>query len=68
LGVLTWARASALAWLLFAIVLVLTIFLFKSAGSWVYGPGRPMTAIARRSRDRCRSIAPRHAALGGGIG
>jgi multiple sugar transport system permease protein len=31
--------ASALAWLLFAIVLVLTIFLFRSAGSWVYEAG-----------------------------
>jgi multiple sugar transport system permease protein len=31
--------ASALAWLLFAIVLTLTIFLFRSAGSWVYEAG-----------------------------
>lgn len=28
--------ASAMAWLLFVIVLVLTIILFRSAGSWVY--------------------------------
>ncbi|MGH2446049.1 MAG: carbohydrate ABC transporter permease [Candidatus Limnocylindria bacterium] len=31
--------ASALAWLLFVIVLVLTIFLFRTAGSWVYEGG-----------------------------
>jgi multiple sugar transport system permease protein len=31
--------ASALAWLLFAIVLGLTIVLFKTAGSWVYAGG-----------------------------
>jgi len=31
--------ASALAWLLFAIVLGLTVFLFRSAGSWVYEAG-----------------------------
>jgi ABC-type sugar transport system permease subunit len=28
--------ASALAWLLFVIVLGLTIILFRTAGSWVY--------------------------------
>ena len=28
--------ASALAWILFVIVLVLTLLLFRSAGSWVY--------------------------------
>jgi len=31
--------ASALAWLLFAIVLVLTVVLFRTAGSWVYEGG-----------------------------
>jgi multiple sugar transport system permease protein len=31
--------ASALAWLLFAIVFVLTLLLFRSAGSWVYEAG-----------------------------
>jgi multiple sugar transport system permease protein len=31
--------ASALAWLLFAIVLTLTIFLFRTAKSWVYEGG-----------------------------
>ena len=31
--------ASALAWLLFVIVLALTILLFKTAGSWVYEGG-----------------------------
>jgi multiple sugar transport system permease protein len=31
--------ASALAWLLFAIVLGLTILLFRTAGSWVYQGG-----------------------------
>jgi len=31
--------ASALAWLLFAIVLVLTIGVFRTAGSWVYEAG-----------------------------
>ena len=31
--------ASALAWLLFAIVLILTILLFRSAGGWVYEAG-----------------------------
>jgi multiple sugar transport system permease protein len=31
--------ASALAWLLFAIVLTLTVFLFRSARSWVYEGG-----------------------------
>jgi multiple sugar transport system permease protein len=31
--------ASALAWLLFAIVLTLTIILFRSSGSWVYEAG-----------------------------
>jgi len=31
--------ASALAWLLFAIVLTLTVILFRSAGSWVYEAG-----------------------------
>jgi len=31
--------ASALAWLLFVIVLVLTILLFRTAGSWVYEGG-----------------------------
>ena len=31
--------ASALAWLLFVIVLALTVFLFKTAGSWVHEGG-----------------------------
>jgi multiple sugar transport system permease protein len=31
--------ASALAWLLFAIVLVLTAFIFRTARSWVYEAG-----------------------------
>jgi multiple sugar transport system permease protein len=31
--------ASALAWLLFAIVLTLTIFLFRTARTWVYEGG-----------------------------
>ena len=50
--------ASALAWLLFAIVLVLTIVLFRTAGAWVYeARRRPMTAVAapiagRSSVDR----------------
>ena len=31
--------ASALAWLLFAIVLTLTVVLFRTARSWVYEGG-----------------------------
>jgi ABC-type sugar transport system permease subunit len=31
--------ASALAWLLFAMVLGLTVILFRTAGSWVYEAG-----------------------------
>jgi len=31
--------ASAMAWLLFVIVLGLTIVLFKTAGSWVFAGG-----------------------------
>jgi multiple sugar transport system permease protein len=32
--------ASALAWLLFAIVLILTAFLLRTARSWVYEAAR----------------------------
>jgi ABC-type sugar transport system permease subunit len=38
-GFFNMGYASALAWLLFVIVLVLTIVLFRTAGSWVYQGG-----------------------------
>jgi len=38
-GFFNMGYASALAWLLFAIVLALTIVLFRTAGSWVFSGG-----------------------------
>jgi ABC-type sugar transport system permease subunit len=38
-GFFNMGYASALAWLLFAIVLGLTVILFRTAGSWVYEAG-----------------------------
>jgi multiple sugar transport system permease protein len=38
-GFFNMGYASALAWLLFVVVLVLTIVLFRTAGSWVYQGG-----------------------------
>ena len=68
-GYQNFAYGSALAWLLFAVTLGITLLVFRSARYWVYaaGIGRPMDVAASgpdvrgRCRPRERRIKPKDA-------